>query len=143
MAQNVAAVFEGKPIIGLVALTAASTPRDGTATIVTLVTGGTDGTRVDSIQFLSAQASAAANSVMVGRVFLSTDGGSTWFLFDEVAIPAATASNTVVGTKAVLNYSQGLNLYGTSMKIGVAISVRAGVQDNMHVTARGGDLTLA
>lgn len=143
MAQNTSPVFEGKPIIGIASLTAASTPRDETATVTSLVTGGTDGTRVDSIQFISAQATAAANSLMVCRVWLSTDSGSTWYLFDEVVFSAVTASNTVIGSKAVLTYSLGLNLYGSTHRIGVSKSIHAGVQDKLHVIARGGDLTLA
>lgn len=141
MAKNTSPIFESTPRIESVALTAANTARDGTGTITTLSIGAADGTRIDSITFESAQATAAANSAMVGRVFISYNSGSTWFLFDEVAIIAATASNTAIGARNVLSYAQGIILKDTTQRIGVTISVRAGAQDDHHVTARGGDLT--
>lgn len=141
MALRTQPVFEGAPILGFAALTAANTARDGTGTITTLVTGAADGTRVDAITFTSAQATAAANSAMVGRVFLSIDGGTTWRLFDEVAIAATTASNTAVGARNRLTYSLGIKLRDANYRIGVTISVRAGAQDDHHVIAEGGDLT--
>lgn len=139
MAKNTSPIFELEPILGFAALTAANTARDGTGTVTTLVTGAAEGTRVDAITFTSAQATAAANSAMVGRVFLSTDGGTTWRLFDEIAISAITASNTAVGARNRLNYAQGILLRNANYKIGVTISVRAGAQDDHHVTAQGGD----
>lgn len=141
MAKNFNNVpVENDPFIAVQTLTAASTPRDGTATVTTLVTGTTDGLRIDEIIFESAQATAAANSAMVGRVFISIDSGSTWSLFDEVAIIAVTASNTAVGARNKLSYPNGIRLLDSTYKIGVAISVRAGVQDNTTVWALGGKL---
>jgi hypothetical protein len=141
MAKNFNNVpVENDPFIATTTLTSASTPRDGTATVTTLVTGTTDGLRIDEIIFVSAQATAAANSAMVGRVFLSVDSGSTWSLFDEIAVIAVTASNTAVGARNKLSYPNGIRLLDSTMKIGVAISVRAGVQDNTTVWALGGKL---
>lgn len=141
MAKNFNNVpIENDPFIAVTTLTSASTPRDGTATVTTLVTGTTDGLRIDEIVFMSAQATAAANSAMVGRVFLSIDSGATWTLFDEVAIIAVTASNTNVGARNKLSYPSGIKLLDSTYRIGVAISVRAGVQDNTSVIASGGKL---
>jgi hypothetical protein len=141
MAKNTNPIFESTPVLGLVSLAAANTARNGSGTIATLVTGAADGTRVDAITFISAQASAAANSLMVGRVFLSTDSGATWTLFDETVIAATTASNTAAGARNRLTYSQGIKLKDTTHSIGVTISVYAGVQDRTSVIAEGGDLT--
>lgn len=141
MAKNVNPIFELTPVIGLVALTAANTARDGSGTISTLATGGSDGSRIDAITFTSAQATAAANSANVGRVFLSVDGGTTWRLFDEIAIAAVTASNTAVGARNRLVYPNGIILKDANYKIGVTIAVRAGAQDDHHVTAQGGDFS--
>ncbi len=139
MAANTNPIFEIKPVIGTTALAAANTARDGSGTIVTIVTGAADGTRIDEIRFISSQATAAASTARVGRVFLSVDSGTTWTLFDEVAIATATASNTAVGDKNVLSYPLGIMLKDSTQKIGVAMSVYAGVQDRTAVIARGGD----
>lgn len=139
MAKNTSPIFELTPIIAHAALTAANAARDGSGTITALVSGGTEGTRIDAITFVSAQATAAANSAMVGRVFLSTDSGTTYRLFDEVAIVATTASNSAVGARNRLTYAQGIILKDSTHRIGVTISVRAGAQDDHHVIAQGGD----
>lgn len=140
MAKNNAPVFELVPRIEQVALTAANAARDGSGTVTSLVTGVADGTRIDAITFTSAQATAAANSANVGRVFLSIDSGTTWRLFDEIAIAAVTASNTAIGARNRLTYPQGIILKDTTHRIGVTIAVRAGAQDDHHVVAQGGDL---
>jgi hypothetical protein len=141
MARNYNNVpVENAPYVASVSLTAANTARDGSGTITTLATGTADGLRIDKITFISAQATAASNSAMVGRIFLSFDSGSTWTLYDEIAIIAVTASNTAVGIRNPLTYSIGLKLLGTTVRIGVTISVYAGVQDRTSVIAEGGDL---
>jgi hypothetical protein len=50
-----------------------------------------------------------------------------------------TASNSAAGARNRLVYTQGIILKTTTHKIGVTISVRAGAQDDHHVTAQGGD----
>lgn len=141
MALNTSPIFEKYPVIAAQALAAANTARDGSGTVTTLVTGASDGTRVDRITFISAQATAAANSAMVARVFISVDSGSTWNLFDEVAIPAVTASASAIGARVQFAYTNGILLKDATQKIGVTISVYAGVQDRVQVIAQGGDLT--
>lgn len=141
MAKNIAPIFESTPVIGVQNLAAANAARDGSGTVATLVTGGTDGTRVDAITFTSAQATAAANSAMVGRVFISIDSGSTWNLFDEIAIAAVTASNSAVGARNRISYPNGIILKDATHLIGVTISVYAGVQDRHTVIAQGGNFS--
>lgn len=141
MALNTTPVFETPTnTIGVATLAAANTARDGSGTITTLHTGSANGTRIDMIRFISAQATAAASASKVGRVFISSDGGTTWTLFDEVAITGTTSSTTAVGDKNEIIYSSGIILPSTSYKIGVTISVYGGVQDRVSVISRGGDL---
>ncbi len=139
MALNNNPVFSASPRIGVGTLTAANTAFDGSGTITSVFTAGTDGARVDRICFQNAKASVAANSAMVGRVFLSPDG-TTWTPFDEIAIAAVTSSNTAVGARNELIYPEGLML-PANYQVGVTISVYAGAQDRTNVIVRGASLT--
>jgi len=139
MAANTNPIFELVPNNGLVSITAANTAKDGSGTITPLITGGTNGTRVDTIRFISAQATPAASSNRVGRIFLSKDSGTTWNLVDEVVITGATSSNTAAGDKTDITYPNGFILKDSTQILGCAMSVYAGVQDRTNVIARGGD----
>lgn len=138
MAANTAPIFTLTPNCPVVAVAAANTARDGSGVLVTLFTAGADGSRVESITFTSAQATAALSSAMVGRVFLTDSAGANPRLISEVVIAAVTASNTVIGAASTIAYSNGL-IIPTGCILKVTQSIYAGVQDQMHVTARGGD----
>lgn len=138
MAANTQPIFTLTPQNGLARLAAANTARDGSGSVTVAYTAGTNGAFVKKVTFTSAQLTAAASSAMVGRVFISTDGGTTWRLRSEVAITTVTASNTAIGATQVISYPDGLVL-PASAKIGVTISVYAGVQDQMDVIVESGD----
>lgn len=138
MPANINPVFTITPVLGKARLAAANTARDGSGTVAFLCSGNTNGTRIDKITFTSAQASAAANSLMVGRVFVSDTSGANYRLYKEVVIVAVTASNTAQGAQQQIVFTGGLILpFGTY--IGVTQSVYAGAQDQMDVIAEGGD----
>jgi len=138
MSANTSPIFTITPVIGRARLTGANTTRDASSTtnLVSLITGGTNGTRVDSITFRSAQATAAASSAMVGRVFLYD--GTNYRLVSEVAIATATASNTAVGAAQMISFSGGLVL-PVNYQLFVGISVYAGGQDQFDVIALAGN----
>jgi hypothetical protein len=140
MAKNTSPIFEKIPVLWLLALAAANAARDGSGTINVLGDGGTEGVRADRITASSAQATVAANSAMVGNIFLSTDSGVTWALFDSFAIPSVTASASAISARIQAAYTNGLILKDSTHKIGFTISVYAGVQDRMQIVLQGGDL---
>ena len=70
-------------------VTTANTTRDGTGAVVTLVTGATNGTRVDDIYI----AAAGTTTAGVVRMFLSD--GTNHRLMQEFLISAVTPSTTV------------------------------------------------
>jgi hypothetical protein len=72
-----------------VSISTANTNRDGSGTIGTVLTAGTNGTTVDSIQIM------AAGTTTAGVVRLFKHNGSTSFLWKEVLVPAITPSTTV------------------------------------------------
>lgn len=130
--------FTQTPKLGDGILAAANTARDGSGSIVTSYTAGTNGAYIKKASFISSQASAAASSAMVGRLWTSIDGGSTWQLRAEVALPTITASNTVIGQSQTITFSDGLVIPASAL-VGATISVYAGVQDRFNCFVEGGD----
>lgn len=138
MAANTQPIFTLTPNCSTAEITAANTARDGSGALVTLFTAGSNGSRVDSIDFTSAQATAAASSAMVVRVFITDNAGANPRLFKEGVFATLTPSNTVIGQTVNFSFGNGLIL-SSGQIIKVCQSVYAGVQDKMHVIARGGD----
>jgi hypothetical protein len=130
MAANPAFISTAR--VATVNVATANTAIDGTGTITSLITGVAAGTRVLEIDVQCAATSAAANV----NIFLSTDSGTTWRLFDQIAVTAATASNTVKANRNVTSYTN-LVLPSTSAVLGVATSI----SQSTNVIALGGDLT--
>lgn len=124
--------FTSTSRLATASVSAANTNRDGTGTIVTVLTGVAAGTKVFEVDV---QMTVTSTAGMV-RLFLSSDTGATWKLFDEVAIAAATASASVKATRVATQYTN-LILPSASWVLGAAThNAEASV-----VTALGGDLT--
>lgn len=124
--------FISTPRIGVASLSSANTALDGSGSITTLITGAAAGTRVLEVDTQCSATSAAA----LVNIFLSLDGGSTWTLFDQITVTAATVSNTVKGNRNAATYAN-LILPNTSAVLGVTTSVAQATK----VYALGGDLT--
>ena len=126
--------FAVVPRLGFGAVSAANTARDGTGTIVDILTGVTAGTKINEI-ILQATDDPADSIV---TVFLYD--GSAYRLFDEFDLgnPAA-ASTTVTGYRISRTYTN-LVLPSSSWKLAAAITVAltGGV---INVFAHGADLT--
>lgn len=129
MATNPA--FIATPRLTSVNVSSANTARDGTGSITSLITGAASGTRVLEIDAQCAATSAAA----LVRIFLSTDSGSTWKLFDEIAITAATVSDTVKGNRNLATYAN-LILPNATYVLGVTTSIA----QSTNVFALAGDM---
>ena len=70
---------------------------------------------------IAIQPAGASTAAMV-NVFVSADGGSTWKLFDQIAMAAATGSASVKSTRNIGTYSN-LSLPGTAYSLGVTTTV--------------------
>jgi hypothetical protein len=70
-------------------ISTANTNRNGTGTIVSVMTGATNGTRIDDIYIVSTGTTTAG----VVRLFISD--GSNIRLWQEILVPAITPSTTV------------------------------------------------
>lgn len=129
MATNPA--FIATPRIDSVNVATANTNKDGTGTITTLVTGATSGTRILEIVAKAAVTTAAGNVC----VFLSTDSGTTWRLFDEFLQGVVTSAATTSSYRASRTYANLLLKDGTH-RIGVTTTI----SQSINVVALGGDL---
>jgi hypothetical protein len=138
MAANVQPIFTLTPNAATANIAAANTARDGSGTLVTLFTAGTNGSRIDFIVFTSSQATAGASSARVQRVFLTDTSGLNPRLISEIVLPAVTASTTAIGATATITFTNGLVIKSGQI-VKVAQSVYVSAADNTDVLARGGD----
>ena len=138
MAANTSPIFLLTGNFNPARIAAANTASDGSGALVTLVTAGTDGSRVDGVRFRNSQASAALSSAMVFRVFLSDTLGTNYRLIGEVAMTAATRSTTAIGATAIFTFDQPIIMLSGQI-MAVCQSVYAGVQDQNDAVAYAGN----
>ena len=94
-----APIFTDTPIIGIAQISTANATLNGTGTIGTVVTGSTDGTRVDEIQI------KATVTTTAGMIRLYIYDGANTRLFYEIAVTAITPSATVASFYASIAFS--------------------------------------
>jgi hypothetical protein len=122
-------VFAVTPRIGSVSIATADSSYTAPTSVGTLITGASTGTRIAEIVVKCAATSAAA----IVRIMLYD--GTTYWLFDEVTVAAATGSSTVQQTRVSTTYNN-LILPSASWSVRVTTSVSQAT----HVTALGADL---
>ena len=99
MAANKEPVFTLVPNIGALATSrfaTANSGRDGTGTLATILTAGTDGSRVDRIVI------TATSTTTAGMVRLYISDGTNIRLWKEIAVTAITPSATVLAFTATV-----------------------------------------
>ena len=138
MTANINPVFGLTPNNGRARLTAANTASDGSGTLVTLFTAGSNGSIVDRIRYMNSQATAALSSAMVIRVFETDNAGANPRLILEFPVAAATRSTTAIGAGNYIDIPGGKKLVASAL-LKVIQSVYAGAQDQMDITAEGWD----
>lgn len=119
-------------------IAAANTASDGSGSLVTIVTSGADGTRVDGVRFINSQASAAAAAAKVFRIFLSDTGGANYRLIGEVAAGATTRSTTAIGQTVAYTFDQPIIMLSGQI-MAVCQSVYGSVADQTDAIAYAGD----
>ena len=138
MAANTSPIFvlTGDFLPGRIA--AANTASDGSGALVTIVTSGANGSRVDGVRFRNAQVALAASSAMVHRIFLSDAAGANYRLIGEIATAAATRSATAIGATSIYTFDLPV-IMKSGQIMAVCQSVYAGVQDQFDACAFAGD----
>lgn len=126
--------YASTPRLAVAAVSTANTNRDGTGTIVDVLTGVAAGTRIDRIVVKAT--GDPADSI----VTLFIHNGTSYFLFDEIDIGNPSAASTTVEGIRVEKVYRDLILPSASFKFAAAITVAltAGV---INVFAHGADLT--
>lgn len=105
-----APVFAVTPRIGLAQVSAANTNRDGTGTVVDVLTGGTNGTKITEVVV------DATVTTTAGMVRLYLFDGTNTRLFDEISVAAATPSASVKTTRVSTLY-QNLTLPNNTWRL--------------------------
>jgi hypothetical protein len=126
--------FASTPRIGVAAVSAANTNRDGTGTIVDILTGVAAGTRIERIAWKAT--GDPADSILT----LFVHNGTSYFLWREVDLGNPAAASTTVAGVGDEFAVRDLILPSASWKFAAAITVAltAGV---INVFAFGADLT--
>ena len=91
MAANNSPIFPLTPQTVPVAVATANTGRDGSGTIATIYTPGTNG---GLLRWIRLQASVTTTAG-VFRIFQRASAGGTWFLIAEILMTAITPSTTI------------------------------------------------
>jgi hypothetical protein len=119
-------------------IAAANTASDGSGALVQVVSGTTDGTRVDGIRFINSQATAAAAAAKVWRIFLSDTSGTNFRLIGEVIAAAVTRSATVAGQTAIYSFDQAIIMQNGQI-MSVCQSVYGSAADQTDAIAFAGN----
>jgi hypothetical protein len=120
--------FAVVPRIGVANVATADSSYTAPSSVGTVLTAGASGTRIEEIVVKCAATSAAARV----RIFLYD--GSTYHLFDEYAVTAATASSTVSTFRLATAYANLVLPSGWSLRATTSVS------QSTNVIAIGADL---
>lgn len=131
MAANTDPIFVAAPIVGLAHMTAANTGRDGTGTTYDVVTGSTNGTRVDRV-VVKAQGTTTAGMV---RLFIY-DGTNVRFLTEAIV----TAITVAAATKSFeYEFSRSDGLAFVNLPSGYVLRAATHNAETFDVLAFGGN----
>jgi hypothetical protein len=123
--------FAATPELARAQCTAAYTDRTGaTAGLVELLAATTNGTKVTQIAIKSVGNSSASNVL----IFITDTAGASPRLFDEIALAAATPSNTIQSARNVVIYDDLQLKAGQKIMVGCTVTTTA-----VNVLASKGD----
>lgn len=118
-------------------IAAANTDNSGGGTLVTLVTAGSNGTRVDGIRFNNSGSSTTASTATRINMFITS--GANIRLVGQVLFPAGTLkSATNLGATAIYTFDQPL-IMQTGEVLSVTSTNWASANDNIDACAFSGD----
>lgn len=127
--------FSATPRVAIGALSTANTNRDGTGTLVTVMTAGASGSRIDGIVI---QATATTTA---GMIRLYIHDGTNARLYDEVPVFAVTPAASVPAWSVALGNNAPLSTGRYPLMLPTGYSLRAAPQnaEAFVIHAIGGD----
>jgi hypothetical protein len=128
--------FTSTPRMGIATVSVANAARDGTGTIVDVLTGVAAGTKVFEV-VVKATGDLADSTV---TLFISPDGGTTNHIWDEIDVGDPVAGSTTVASYRGNKTWDNLVLPSATHRLRAAITV-APTAGTVRVYALGGDLT--
>lgn len=134
MAANTTPIFTLTPNCPVVTMSTANTARDGSGSLTTLFTAGSNGSLLSKITFTQSATAVGASTACVCRIFVTDTSGANPTLRGEVAVAAVTSSNSAIGATGTFTFTDGLVL-----KSGQIVKVTTSVSQNIAVVGEGGD----
>lgn len=129
--------FAATPANGAALLGSAETDLQAPTTTSVILTAGANGTKVEEVVVQASKSAALTPTTVAGLVYLFLYDGSTYHLFDTIAINANTASSTIPGIRVRNVYSNLVLKTGWSLRASQSIAGNASI---LKVHAFGGDL---
>ena len=128
MAANTQIIFPIVPVVSWGTVTTANTAKDGTGTVVTVFTAGTNGARIDRIKVR--HTGTAVQTVV--RVFVNNGSTNATpannVLYAEQTIPACTLSETTAALDMIIPLDMALPAgYKLNVTIGTTIAAALAV----------------
>lgn len=108
----------------------ANTARDGTGTLVTILTAGASGTRIERVKI------KATGTTTAGMIRLFVHNGTAAFLLDEIPVLAITPSATVESFEGEIVYGSSSPLILPS---GFTLRATTHVAEAFHAIVIAGD----
>lgn len=128
------AQYAATPKLGSALLTTADTSLTAPATVGTVFTAGTSGSRIDYIEI------QAVATTIAGMVNLFVYDGATYILWQQIPIVAVTASTTSQAFVANLSSNGNANVMPLNIPTGYSLRATTSVaQTGIRVIAYGGD----
>lgn len=122
------AAYAGTVNAGQVLASAANTNRDGTGTLVTVLTAGANGALLERLSVI------AQGTTTAGMIRFYIDDGTNIRLLDEIEVLAVTPSGTVRAFRDEIRYDDGLPL-----KAGWIVKASTHNAENFAVRGFAGD----
>ena len=127
------AQYASVPKVGVGQISTANTNRDGTGTIGTVFTAGSNGSRIDMIDL---QATATTTAGMI-RLFVHN--GTNAILIGELPVTAVTPSGTLPAWSAQLNTNTMTQLLPITIPTGWSLRASTNNAEAFNIVAFGGD----
>lgn len=126
--------YASTPLIGIATISTANTALNGTGVAPTVLTAGSAGSRIDSIEV---QATGATTAGMV-RFFI--DNGTTSYLIAEVPVVACTPSASVPAFSTTITASGVSSVMPLPLVIPSGYSLKASTEksESFNIIAFGG-----